>query len=103
MNDSSFKHFNPMALRDKYSSGKVNNHSNFWFNSGSKKNSGKQSRTDATAGGAGLGNISLFLVSGLKTLLVYTVRNQIDKKSIEIESQFTSDKVSLRIFKNLIQ
>ena len=31
MNDSSFKHFNPMALRDKYSSGKVNNHSNFWF------------------------------------------------------------------------
>ena len=31
MNDSSFKHFNPMALREKYSSGKVNNHSNFWF------------------------------------------------------------------------
>ena len=30
MKDSSFKHFNPMALRDKYSSGR-NTNSNFWF------------------------------------------------------------------------
>ena len=30
MKDSSFKHFNPMALRDKYSSSR-NTNSNFWF------------------------------------------------------------------------
>ena len=63
------------------------NHSNFWHNSGARLNSGKQNSRELTAGGAGLGNIALFLVSGLKTLIVYTVRNKIDSKSISIDEE----------------
>ena len=32
MNDSKFKHFNPMKLRDKYTATKTNNYSSFWMN-----------------------------------------------------------------------
>ena len=32
MNDSTFKHFNPMKLRDKYTANKTNNYSSFWMN-----------------------------------------------------------------------
>ena len=31
MKDKSFKHFNPMALRDKYTASKANNYSSFWM------------------------------------------------------------------------
>ena len=32
MKDSTFKHFNPMKLRDKYTASKTNNYSSFWMN-----------------------------------------------------------------------
>jgi len=32
MNDSKFKHFNPMKLREKYTANKTNNYSSFWMN-----------------------------------------------------------------------
>ena len=32
MKDSTFKHFNPMKLRDKYTVSKTNNYSSFWMN-----------------------------------------------------------------------
>ena len=31
MKDSTFKHFNPMALREKHSANKTNNYSSFWM------------------------------------------------------------------------
>ena len=31
MKDKVFKHFNPMALRDKYTASKTNNYSSFWM------------------------------------------------------------------------
>ena len=42
MNDSKLKHFNPMALRDKYSAknlNKKNNFSSFWLDNGWDNNS----------------------------------------------------------------
>ena len=91
--------FGTVGLNGPVGPRKDSNHANFWSNSGSRVGRGKQSKESATLGGAGVGNIALFLVSGLKTILVYTVRNKVGSSELCIDEeipQYVMGKIELR-------
>ena len=91
--------FGTVGLNGPIGPRKDSNHANFWSNSGSRAGRGKQSKESTTLGGAGVGNIALFLVSGLKTILVYTVRNKVDSSELCIDEeipQYVMGKIELR-------